>query len=150
MAAETTGLVWDQQYAEAINVWIDSRGGGRCSPGTFTALAWVNQGEISGAIAFYDSNGRNANANIAVEGGRLSPGLLKAGLWYAFGQLRLARLTFLIEDDNIPSISLVTRLGATHEATLREAGKKGNMVIYSLFPADCPIWRKLAERGKIF
>lgn len=133
-------LIWDQP--EIINSWVDAHHGGVCAPGTFTALGWASP-ELTAGLVFYSSNGKNCFVNIAIEGKRFPRGLLRAGLYYAYSQLKLKRLTFSIEEANLPSQNLVTRLGAVHEATLRDAGLTGNLLIYALFPENCKIWSRI-------
>lgn len=131
----------------ALNSWVAIHGGGNHS-GPVSALgSWKDGVGITGGIVFHSSNGVSATANIALLSG-VNPGpLIKAGLTYAFGQLGLTRLTFLILPSNIRSIHLVTGLGAYHEATLRETEPEGDLHIYALFADSCPIWSRI--RGKI-
>jgi len=138
-------LVWEDQ--EEINKWISSQRGGYCWPNSFQALGWERDGQLVAAMAIYDCNGPNAMLNLAITGKFFPRGLLKAGLTYCFAQLKLKRLTCPIESDNIPSQTLVRHFGAKLEATLRDAGKSGDMLIYTLFPEDCAIWRKLNGQG---
>lgn len=139
-------LVWEN--APEIGRWMESRGAGHLAPGTFTAIGWTERGELTGALAFRDSNGIHCLVSIALEGRRFPRPLLYAALYYVFIQLDLKRVTFVIESDNLPSQNLVTRLGAKREATLRGAGKSGDLFIYALFPGDCYIWSRLSERFK--
>lgn len=139
-------LIWD--CPDLINEWVAVRLGGFAHPGKCTALGWVSEGKLVGGLVFYDSNGQHCMVNIALENGHFPLPLLKTGLEYTFKQLQLKRLTFIISEGNMPSINLVTRLGATLEATLRAADKTGgNLLIYALFPSDCKIWSRL--NGKI-
>lgn len=128
---------------EAINAWVAQQGGGRAPEGTYQAMASVDsKGALTGGIVFYDSNGKNCLANIALSQGKFPKELLRAGLLYAFTQLALRRLTFVISSANIRSQQLVSALGATHEATLREADPEGDSLIFALFPENCPIWSR--------
>jgi RimJ/RimL family protein N-acetyltransferase len=129
-----------------IGQWIQAHGGGFLAPGTFTAIGYTQHGELVGGIAFANSNGKHCLVNIALKGRTFPRPLLLAALWYVFIQLTLRRVTFIIEQDNLRSQNLVTRLGAKREATLRDAGKSGDLFIYSLFPEDCVIWSRLRER----
>lgn len=139
-------LVWEN--APEIALWMESRGAGHLTPGTFTAIGWTERGELKGGLAFRDSNGIHCLVSIALEGRKFPRPLLYASLYYVFIQLGLKRVTFVIESDNLPSQNLVTRLGAKREATLRGAGKSGDLFIYALFPGDCYIWSRLSERFK--
>jgi hypothetical protein len=135
-------LVWENPAQ--IGEWIRSRKGGNLAPGTFSAIGWVSGGDLKAAIAFSDSNGKNCQASIAVDHTFLPPSLLKAGLFYAYKQLALRRLTFMVSHANIRSQNLVTRLGAKREATLQEADEDGgDLLIYVLFPENCRIWSRI-------
>lgn len=139
-------LVWDQ--SEIINSWVAQRGGGRVFPGACTALGWENeQGKLVAGLVFHECNGAHVMVNIALEGGKFPRPLLKAGLFYVFAQLKVKRLTFTIASDNIRSQTLVRKLGAIPEATLRDALPDGDLLIFALFPSDCKIWSRL--NGKI-
>lgn len=111
-----------------------------------TFVSVNTEGEVRAALAFHHFTTRSCYADIGVEGGFLPPNLLRMGLWYAFGQLGLRRLTFFIAASNLKSISLVERLGAYREATLQDGCSDGDAYIYCLRPDKCPIWRKLNEQ----
>ena len=134
-------LVWDSP--REVNEWIASRKGGRAFPEYCTALGWAKAGKLVAGLVFHDTNGVNCNVNIALDGGVFPVGLLKAGLNYTFGQLQLRRLTFIVSEGNIRSQNLCTALGAIPEATLRDADINGNLLIFALFPENCPIWSRL-------
>lgn len=139
-------LVWENP-AE-IEKWVAERGGGHCQPGTFSAIGYVENGELIGGLVFHTTNKINCFVNIALSKGRFPRALLFAGLYYVFHQLTLRRLTFFISSENILSQNLVVRLGAKREATLHGAGDKGeDLFLYVLWPADCWIWSVL--NGKI-
>lgn len=139
-------LIWEDP--KPVHDWVDAQGGGHCAPGTYSAIGYVEGGELTGGLVFYNANKKNVFVNIALAGGKFPRPLLRAGLFYVFHQLALRRLTFIISPENIRSQNLVTRLGARREATLREAGDDGrDLYIYSLFPEDCYIWSVL--NGKI-
>lgn len=139
-------LIWD--CPEAINSWVGDHGGGRVFPGACTALGWADSdGKLIAGLVFYNCNGVNLEVNIALSGKTFPIGLLKAGLHYVFSQLKVKRLTFTITEANIASQTLVRRLGAFPEATLRDAAPEGDLLIFALFPSDCKIWSRI--NGKI-
>ena len=138
---------WVVREPERVNAWVAECGGGRAWPGSYEAFGVAEQGDLIAGLVFYDYNGVSAFVNVAVRRREAFRRLLRLGFAYTFGQLGLHRLTFVIASDNLPSIALARALGATHEATLREAGRgKVDMHIYALFAESCELWRKL--RGK--
>lgn len=138
-------LIWDSP--ETVNDWVALHGGGRAPKGACTALGWTENNRLIGGLVFWEANGAHCLVNIALTEGSFPKGLLKAGLLYVFHQLQLKRLTFIIADGNMRSQSLVRRLGAIPEATLRDADVNGNLLIFALFPENCTIWSRL--NGKI-
>lgn len=131
----------------AVNAWIAARGGGRAAWGTFKAVGWETAGDLTAGLALHSCNGYNCYANIAVANPHSIAPLLKFGLPWAFDQLALPRLTFAVSSRNLPSISLVTGLGADHEATLYGAGDSGeDLLIFALRPVSCKLWNRI--RGK--
>jgi len=126
-----------------INQWIGARNGGYLDTNSFTALACVQNQNLIGALTFYEANKKNCWVNIALKDKIFPPSLLNSGLTYVFHQLALKRLTFRIPSVNLPSQTLVRRLGAIHEATLRDADDFGDALMFALFPESCPFWSRL-------
>lgn len=100
--------------------------------------------EVAGVLSFHHANHLSCMCDIAVSHG-LPRSLLSAGLWYAFTQLKLRRLTFFVAAGNMKSIALVEKLGAFREATLQDGCSTGEVYIYCLRPENCPLWSKLNE-----
>lgn len=137
-----------EPYSTAnINEWVAGHGGGRAFPTSFTALGWRQGNRTVGGLVFYASNKKNVYVNIALVPGWNPVGLISAGFRYV-EQLGVRRLTFFISSTNLRSVRFVIGLGATHEATLREAEPDGDLHIYALFPENCPIWRKCREKRR--
>jgi RimJ/RimL family protein N-acetyltransferase len=131
-----------------IGEWVCAHGGGYSEPGTYTAIGFTRHGELVAGATFSNCNGKHCLVNTACLNRTFPVSFFAACLFYVFEQLTLRRVTFIIEQDNILSQNLVTRMGAKREATLRGAGKSGDLFIYALFPEDCAIWSRLRERFK--
>lgn len=137
-----------EPYSTAnINEWVAQRGGGRAFPTSYTSLGWRLGNRIVGGLVFHTANGVNCFVNIAITAGWNPVGLISAGFRYV-DQLEVRRLTFVISSTNLRSVRFVIGLGATHEATLREAEPDGDLHIYALFPENCLIWRKCREKRR--
>lgn len=126
----------------ALTSWVSQQGGGEADPQTSSAIGWTSGGELLGAVVFHKHNGKSAWANIALAKPFPCKQLLHAVLHYSFSQLALRCLLFQVASSNIPSQTLVRRLGATLEATLREADPSGDMLIFSLRPENCLFWSR--------
>jgi RimJ/RimL family protein N-acetyltransferase len=130
--------------ANIVNAWVRDHGGGYAPVDECRAMGLLRDKELVGGLVAYWYNGKNCYINIALLPGVPFRRLLYAGLRYAFGQLALRRLTFIVSSANLPSIQLVTGLGSEREATLREAGSEGeDLHIYALFVENCLIWSRL-------
>lgn len=106
------------------------------------AMGWLRRDQIVAALAFTRFSEIGCEVSIYSEGGLPRP-LLDVGFRYVFGQCRLHRLTFCVQSDNLPSIRLVTRLGAELEATLAGTHPDSDTLIWVLRPETCSYWRRL-------
>lgn len=127
---------------EAVNQFIDDHGGGWEAPGTFTALGSKRGDKIVGGVTWSDYNGAHCTCNIALLPEYNHRWLLVAVLNYSFIQLKLRRLTFIVKSSNIASLTFVRHFGATLEATLRGADPSGDLLIFALWPENCPLWNR--------
>lgn len=135
-------LIWDSP--EVVNKFIAQHGGGYQTPGSFQALGWVDSsGQLIAGVTFFECNGRHTMMSIAAPFQKFPRGFIKAIGNYVCHQLKLTRLTFIIEEANIASQRLVRHFGAKHEATLQDAGRTGHLLVFALFTDKCPIWSKL-------
>lgn len=127
---------------EAVNEFINALDGGWEAPGTFTALGVRREGKIVAGVTWAEYNGAHCTCNIAALPGYSLRSLLVGVLYYSFIELRLNRLTFTVKSTNIPSINFVRHFGATLEATLRGADPSGDLLIFALWPENCPLWNR--------
>jgi RimJ/RimL family protein N-acetyltransferase len=127
---------------EEINAFVAANGGGWECPDSYTALGSERDGKIIGGIVYSKYNGAHCLCNIALLPGYNHKRLIISGLHYGFSQLKLKRLTFIVASSNIASQTFVRHLGASLEATLLGADISGDLLIYSLFPETCPLWRR--------
>lgn len=92
---------------------------------------------LAGAV-FNNWNGFNIEMSLALEDGfQWSRRSLRALFSYPFKQLEARRITVLIENDNRRSVRSAERLGFTHEATLTDACKAGDLLLYRLMHIEC-------------
>jgi len=95
-------------------------------------------GKILAGIAFHDYiAGRVASVTLACEEYGLGKELLRFGFRYAFRQLGVRRLTSTIDSGNSKSLHLTQRLGFEVEATLKGAGKTGDLICLALWKDNC-------------
>lgn len=65
--------------------------------------------------------------------------------YYPFKQLGVNKIICPIESSNKVCISFVEHIGFVHEATLKDAAPKGDLLIYSMAKDQCK-WLKLREQ----
>ena len=97
-------------------------------------------GEIVAAALFVEYNGPNIFVHLAGSPGKrwLTRDFLYWIFHYPFIQLGCRRLSAWVESNNANSIRFIEHLGATREATLKEAAPGGNDVyVYRMFREDC-------------
>ncbi len=98
-------------------------------------------GEVIGGAVFSDMlPGLDINVNIAGKTNAYwcSRSFLRACFRYLFQQLKLRRVTCLIDAENAASISLCMRLGFRHEGTLRARGTLGqDVLIFGMLREEC-------------
>ena len=91
-------------------------------------------------------NSNNVFAHIASDG--LIPWqLLAAAMGYAFEQVKVDRVTLMVDDDNHECLRFIKSLGAEHEATLAGARKGGDVELHVLWKTN-RFWTKLCETGR--
>lgn len=137
---------------EVIARYLKHAGAGSHHPEMFSGFLAVEEipnydgiitPNIIGASCVYNANSQSAEASIAIGDAKCSLPLISCTLRFAFIQLELRRLTFLVAARNIQSIALVEKLGALPEATLRDGADEGDMLIYCLRPETCILWSRL-------
>lgn len=131
-----------------MGAWVFSRCNGRWYKGMGVAFGVADEVGIACGLAFTEWNGPNMHVSIAIDRPVGIRWLISSGMKYAFGQVGVARLTFVTESSNIKSVRFQERLGAIHEATLKGAGRRGDDILISRLTPDNYIWRRL--NGKEF
>lgn len=105
-------------------------------------IGWERDGKIVSGVVYTDFNGRNITAGIAT----IQP-FARRFLWaifdYPFNQLQVTRITATVETDNFASHRILRRMGFEYEASLKDAGRHGDLHIYRMFKQNCPILEKL-------
>lgn len=130
-------LVWDDP--QRVADWV----GDRCgvpAPTVDVAIGYEQDGQLTAGIYFDGMLPNTAFAHIANAAEIMPRGLLQAACAYAFRQVGVERLTFMVDDLNFEVVDFVVRLGAKEEARLLRAFGDGDALIYT-FWRDCK-WAK--------
>lgn len=139
-------LVYGQD--ERVTAWIARQLGYPESYPSSAAIGYERDGELVAAVCFDNASTTNVFAHIASTATLLPVALLSAVAAYAFVQLKVKRMTFMLYDTNRSCVRLVESLGAKHEATLADGHAGGDTLIYALWP-DSRFFKRLTESGRI-
>lgn len=108
-----------------------------------TALGWEVDGVIVAGTAFENYNGNNMFGHQRID--KAPP----REYWfcvadYIFSHCGCKRFTATVESDNIQAIRLNKHIGFEIEATLKDAGYNGDLLIMVLWPKKCKMlnWSK--------
>lgn len=101
-----------------------------------TAIGWERDGVIVAGTSFESFNQNNGFGHQRID----SPATRE--YWFAvadyiFRQCKLKRFTALVEIDNEKAIKLNKRIGFEVEATLKQAGKNGDLLVMVLWADKC-------------
>jgi hypothetical protein len=101
-------------------------------------LGFVLDGRLVAGVTYCNWNGYDVQMSMAVNPGfQWSRRALAAIFGYPFLQLKLNRVTALVESDNVDSQRFVKRLGGTLEAKLAEACHSGDLLVYRMLRSEC-------------
>lgn len=134
-------LIFDDK--ERVAAWVAERVGHISSWGDYYAMGAELNGELVSGIVLNGMTDSNATCHIAVsKPTRALSELLDHAFVYAFGQLKLRRLTAFIEEANDKSLKLNRHIGFVDEGVMRSAGTGGQDIRIRV------LWPQNYRRGK--
>ena len=100
------------------------------------AIGWEKDGNLIAGATFENYTGRNMIVHQRMDG---SP---PRAFWFAFAdysynQLGCLRVTGLVESTNEKALKLNKHIGFEVEATLKDAGKEGDLIVMVLWRDNC-------------
>ena len=132
----------DERVADFV-----AKGIGCSGYSNYSTIGLEKDGKLIAGVVYNEFNGQNITASIYGIG---KTWLNREFLWfmfeYPFNQLKVGRITVIIESSNAESIAFVEKLGFIQEATLLKAGKYGDLYIYRMFRGECK-WLKVSKNG---
>lgn len=107
-------------------------------PEKFAAVGWEIDGKITAGVIYENYSGRNVFMHIASIGNYWST---KTFLYYVFSypfnQLRVNRLTAVVESTNEKCCKFCEHLGYKEETRLKDAGATGDLIFYTMLKDEC-------------
>lgn len=135
-------LICDQ--SDLVSQWVVARTGGTWIPETFSAIGLAEDGVIVAGTCYEQFNGRSVVMSVALEQ-PLTPRFLFASFDYPFNQLGATKVIGLVDSQNLAAVRLDRHLGFELEATLKEAGPRGDLLIFTMTRDQCK-WLSLGKR----
>jgi len=114
-----------------VGTWVFEKTGGLYTKKDSTTIGLEKNGEL---VAGFVYNNYIPNRSIAmhVAGNLFTKKFIKAGFRYPFKQLKVLKTIAFIDSTNIKSVKFTSKLGAIHEATIKDAGRHGDLLIYTM------------------
>lgn len=126
--------VFDQDAR--VTRWVADQLGHQHAPPAYSSIGWERDGELVAGVFFDGMTETNVFAHTACSGGVFPRGLLIEVYRFVFERLGAKRMTFMVNDNNLPCVNFVTRLGAKLEAVMRGGHASGNTLIFVLRPEE--------------
>lgn len=101
--------------------------------GYYQAIGLEKGGEIKGGVVYTNASPRNIMTTIALDA-PMTKRFLRSVFWYPFEQLKVHRLTALVEHWNTKSLLFCEKLGFRVEGRLHEAASDGGDIIILWMP----------------
>lgn len=100
------------------------------------AIGWEIDGVIVAGTAFENWNGSNMFGHQRIDAPPAREYWFQVAN-YIFNQIKVKRFTACVESDNHRAIKLNKHIGFVIEATLKDAGRNGDLLIMTLWPENC-------------
>jgi RimJ/RimL family protein N-acetyltransferase len=123
---------------ERVGQWVCARTGGLYDAAS-TSIGLCQNGEIIAGVLFDQYNGRSACMHVAaVPGARwMTKGYLWVCFDYPFNQLKLNKILGLVDSTNLPARRFDEHLGFQLECCVKDAGRDGDLLIYTMTKQQC-------------
>lgn len=129
-------VVWDQ--SQVVGKWVFAKFGSHFDPLSATAIGQESAGQIVGGCVFDCHSGQAVQMHVAGIGGHwMTRDFLRAVLQYPFLQLKVKKIIAPIDSTNAQARKFVEHVGFIPEATIADAGRHGNLILYTLTRQQC-------------
>lgn len=124
--------------SERVGRWVCAQLGGTYDAGS-VAIGLEQGGELIAGVLYDHYNGKSICMHVAAaEGARW---LTKDFLWvcfdYPFNQAKVSKILGLVDSTNLPARKFDEHIGFELEATVKDASRYGDLLIYSMTRQQC-------------
>lgn len=138
-----------EESAAAIGNWFSEKTKSPVHP-PFSAIGWVADQELCGAVLFHDFNGSNMEMHVWVTDNKMTRQMIRDVFEYVFTRANCNRLTVKPYRKNKPARAIVERFGFVYEATLKNyygLGKGNDAIVYRLDRVTAERWLNGSDRN---
>ncbi len=128
-------IVWHEP--ERVGRWVCARVGGSFNAKEATAIGLEKDGDLVAGVMYDRYTGQSICMHVAGEGNWMTRSYLKACFGYPFNQLKVKKIIGLVDSENHQARRFDEHLGFRLEAVITDAGKTGDLFIYSMTPEQC-------------
>lgn len=117
--------------------WVAERTGGEYYGGG-QGIGWELDGRLL-AGAFFENHcpGRSITSHVALDTTTAPRAWLAFCFRYVFDQLKVKKMIGIVDSTNEKAIRFDRRLGYVHEATIKDAGRHGDSLIFTMTREQC-------------
>jgi RimJ/RimL family protein N-acetyltransferase len=128
---------------ERVGLFVAKKNAMQGNFANFSAIGLEEDGELIAGVVFNDFNEVSICMHVAATEGKRW--MTREYLWlcfhYPFEQLKVRRITGVVEEGNHAARKFDEHLGFVLEASLKDAGKTGDLLVYRMFKEDCRFLR---------
>jgi RimJ/RimL family protein N-acetyltransferase len=134
-----------------VGRWVCVRTGGQYIEGESTAIGVEDaNGNLCAGVLYDHFNGRSIAMHVAGDGGQwITRELLRAAFAYPFKQLGVRKVIGMVDSTNREARRLDEHLGFKLEATIKDAGPQGSLLLYSMTAEQCRYLEKPDGRQEL-
>ena len=132
----STRLGWHIVQGEEIGHWVAERIAGEFFAEGSSAIGLQKDGVTIAGVIYENWNRQSIFCHIAIEG-RMTKSYLKAIFDYPFNVCNCKKIIVPVVSNHAKSIKLVTKMGFTEEARLKDASLDGDIIFLTLARENC-------------
>ena len=119
-----------------VGSWVCERTGGYYIDGVGIGLE--ENGELIAGVLYDMFNGKSIAMHVAAVGSRwMTKEYLRYCFEYPFKQLGVKKILGLVDTENIDAQVFDEHLGFVVEATIKDAARRGDLIVYSMTKDQC-------------
>lgn len=126
-------------FGEHVCRWTAEMTGGTYYAGSGQGIGLEKDGVLIAGVLFDNCNGRSVQMHVASDGTRrwMTREYLAVCFDYPFNQLKVKKIVGLVDSANTDAQRFDMALGFRHEATLKDAGRQGDLLLLTMTREQC-------------